>query len=111
MSRDPRRTAQWRKTRQAAIAVKEHECYICGRFIDSSIKSGALALEVDHVIPIALGGRAFDLDNLMLVHSICNKIKGDRLSMQRLEVKAAGAVDSALDFDDDYFDWLEEEDD
>ena len=34
---------------------------------------------MDHIIPLSVGGR-HDIDNLQIVHSICNVVKGGRIS-------------------------------
>lgn len=106
--RDPRRTREWARVRSAAIATKDHVCYLCGRPIDKLSGTEPLSLQVDHVIPVSRGGPVFDLDNLMLTHKICNQIKGSKFLGEKVETESTLAVDSMMEFEDDYLDWMEE---
>lgn len=108
MSKDPRRTSQWRKVRRIAINTKEPVCYICGNNIDVMYGKDPLSVQVDHIIPLKYGGPPFDLDNLTLVHQICNQIKGSRIMGEKVEKTSSMAIKSKLDFKDDYLDWMEE---
>ena len=47
--------------RRAVFSRDDHTCVYCGR---SFYENAGLALHVDHVLPCALGGEEFDLDNL-----------------------------------------------
>lgn len=62
-------------------------CGICHRPVDKTLPwNHPLAPELDEIIPIARGGSAYDIDNLQMVHRICNQRKG---------AKMAGDVDLA----------------
>jgi 5-methylcytosine-specific restriction endonuclease McrA len=39
-----------------------------------------LSVEVDHKIPRARGGALYELDNLQLTHSQCNRKKGAKMA-------------------------------
>lgn len=54
-------------------------CALCGMPFDKSLKyPHPLSISIDHIIPVALGGRS-TLDNLQATHLICNKEKGKKL--------------------------------
>lgn len=106
---DPRKSARWKKARAAAIATKDHVCYLCGHHIDELRGRGPLSVSVDHIIPIKRGGPPFDLENLMLTHRVCNQIKGSKLLGERIEIDSALAVESKLEFESDYMEWLDGE--
>ena len=38
-----------------------------------------LSCEVDHKVPTSRGGALYDLDNLQLTHSRCNRKKGSKM--------------------------------
>jgi 5-methylcytosine-specific restriction endonuclease McrA len=46
-------------------------CYLCHSFVSFE------DFHIDHVIPLALGGRN-DMSNLLPVHPICNLVKGKK---------------------------------
>jgi 5-methylcytosine-specific restriction endonuclease McrA len=58
--------------RRALLRMQRHTCQMCGRNGDHS------RIEVDHIIPIALGG-SNDFSNLQLLCLSCNRSKGARL--------------------------------
>lgn len=78
---------EWAAARLRAIASKDPECAICHKFIDVTLPmkdpdTGAwngLAVEVDHIVPRSRGGALYELDNLQLSHSQCNRKKGARM--------------------------------
>lgn len=71
---------EWREARRRAIASKDPICAICGKWIDVEAPAfHPLAVEVDHIVPRARGGALYDLDNLQLTHSRCNRKKGARM--------------------------------
>lgn len=39
-----------------------------------------MAVEVDHIVPTSRGGALYELDNLQLTHTKCNRKKGARLA-------------------------------
>lgn len=54
-------------------------CALCGMPLDKSLKyPNPMSVSIDHVIPVALGGRS-TIDNLQATHLICNKVKGKKL--------------------------------
>ncbi len=72
---------EWRRARKRAIASLDHICALCGRYIDVELEAfNPLAVEVDHIVPRSRGGSLYDLDNLQLSHSKCNRQKGARMS-------------------------------
>lgn len=84
--RDPRkRNAALRSSlRQKLLATYDH-CAICGRPIDRTLPQyDPMAPEVDEIIPVARGGSPYDIDNLQLVHRICNERKGSRMAGDEL---------------------------
>lgn len=44
-----------------------------------------LAVEVDHIVPRSRGGSLYDLDNLQLTHSRCNRKKGSKMDSDYAE--------------------------
>lgn len=55
-------------------------CALCGREVDKSLPAGQpLSPELDEIIPVSRGGSPYDIDNLQLVHRICNERKSNRL--------------------------------
>lgn len=72
---------EWALARKRAIASKEPYCAICQGYIDLEAPAfSPLAVEVDHIIPRARGGALYDLDNLQLTHSRCNRKKGTKMA-------------------------------
>lgn len=60
--------------------MSQNICAICGRPVNKSLKTpDPNAPEIDHIIPISMGGHPSDISNLQLVHSICNKAKSNKL--------------------------------
>ncbi len=86
-ARDPRR--QFPKLREdlrkRVYAMQDH-CGICGREVDKTLKAGNdLSPELDEIIPIKLGGSAYDIDNLQLTHRVCNRRKGAKLASEGID--------------------------
>jgi len=79
---------EWALARKRAIASKDPVCAICHKYIDVQLPmkdpdTGAfnpLAVEVDHIVPRSRGGSLYELDNLQLSHSACNRKKGARMA-------------------------------
>lgn len=79
---------EWAAARRRAIASKDPVCAICHKYIDVQLpmrdadtgKFNGLAVEVDHIVPRARGGSLYELDNLQLSHSRCNRKKGARMA-------------------------------
>ncbi len=69
----------YEKNRKRILATQE-VCGICGKPVDKSLKyPHPLSATVDHIIPVDKGGHPFDIDNLQLAHSCCNRAKSDKL--------------------------------
>lgn len=72
---------EWALARSRAIASKDHICAICHKFIDVEAPAfSPLAVEVDHIVPRSRGGSLYELDNLQLTHSRCNRQKGAKMA-------------------------------
>jgi 5-methylcytosine-specific restriction endonuclease McrA len=72
---------EWRRARKRAIAALDHICAICGKYIDVELEAfNPLAVEVDHIVPRSRGGSLYDLGNLQLTHSQCNRKKGAKMA-------------------------------
>lgn len=72
---------EWAIARKRAIASKDPVCAICHKYIDIELPAfSPLAVEVDHIVPRARGGAIYDLDNLQLTHSRCNRQKGAKMA-------------------------------
>lgn len=80
------RTQKWNKTewanaRKRALATLDPVCAICHKYIDLEAPAfSPLAVEVDHIVPRSRGGALYELDNLQLSHSQCNRKKGARMA-------------------------------
>ena len=71
---------EWAAARKRAIASKDSICAICNKPIDMEAKAfSPLAVEVDHIVPRSRGGAMYELDNLQLTHSRCNRKKGAKM--------------------------------
>jgi 5-methylcytosine-specific restriction endonuclease McrA len=72
---------EWALTRKRAIASLDPVCAICHNPIDMEAPPfHPLSVEVDHKIPRARGGALYELDNLQLTHSQCNRKKGAKMA-------------------------------
>lgn len=72
---------EWAAARKRAIASKEPYCAICHGYIDITLPAfEPLAVEVDHIVPRSRGGAIYDVENLQLTHSKCNRKKGNRMA-------------------------------
>lgn len=77
-----RKHPMWRAAR-AVVLTRDDHCYLCGEYVDKTIRAGELlAPEVDHIYPLALGGHPWSLDNLALTHRLCNNFKHDKTLAQ-----------------------------
>ena len=79
-----------RRLRPAVIARFGMRCYLCSRpiTVPASEVTNPGALTLDHVVPIAMGGRD-TVDNLRPTHRSCNEDKGERYPVW-WERRAAG---------------------
>lgn len=72
--------AAWKEARKRVIASKDPYCAICHKYIDVELAAyEPMACEIDHIIPISRGGPPYDVDNLQMSHSRCNRQKGARM--------------------------------
>lgn len=72
---------EWANARKRAIASKDAICAICQKPIDLEAAAfSSLAVEVDHITPVSRGGQLYELDNLQLTHSKCNRKKGAKMA-------------------------------
>lgn len=67
LANDRRRpsSAAWRRAREAALQRDGYRCVQCGH----------AAEEVDHIVPRAMGGSVYDLNNLQSMCKPCHKRK------------------------------------
>ena len=56
---------------------QEGVCPLCDNIIQESRRNDVHYTEIDHIHPVSLGGRTVD-SNAQLVHSLCNRSKGNR---------------------------------
>lgn len=72
--------SQWKLARKRAIASKDPICAICHTEIDLEAPAfSPNAVEVDHIVPRSRGGALYDIENLQLTHSKCNRQKGSKM--------------------------------
>ncbi|WP_410666040.1 HNH endonuclease [Amycolatopsis sp. lyj-84] len=58
-------------------------CQLCGKKVRTDVVvPHPLAATIDHVIPLARGGR-HEMSNVQTAHFLCNSLKGDRPSSPR----------------------------
>ena len=67
-----------RFSRQTLFERDEYRCQYCGKYFEAS------ELNMDHVIPRAMGGRTTDLGNIVTCCLKCNARKADRLPHQAI---------------------------
>jgi len=69
------------KQKKKIFATQTH-CGICGQEVDFSLKfPHPLSPCIDHIIPVAKGGHASDINNLQLAHLACNRAKSDKMGI------------------------------
>jgi 5-methylcytosine-specific restriction endonuclease McrA len=67
-------TARWRKARDQAIRDAQGACQLCGRDLDPRApKNTPNATEVDHILPLAMGGDPYARENLRALHRWCHQ--------------------------------------
>lgn len=67
--RDPR----WKDLRLKVFSRDGHQCVYCGNTQN---------LQADHIIPLAAGGPAFDINNLQTLCRDCNGKKQDKVQVR-----------------------------
>lgn len=69
-----------RDRHRKTIAARKPPCHICGQPIDYTLPhEDPMAFVVDHVIPLAKGGRD-ELPNKAAAHKACNRTKGAKIA-------------------------------
>jgi 5-methylcytosine-specific restriction protein A len=63
------RNNTWFFVRQDVLRRDKWKCSICGKRFRKSL------LDVDHIIPVRMGGQLFDKDNLRTLCKECHKAK------------------------------------
>lgn len=72
---------EWSLARKRAIASKDPICAICHTHIDLDAPPfSPLSVEVDHIVPRSRGGALYELENLQLTHTKCNRKKGAKMA-------------------------------
>ena len=79
--KDPRKShAKLRNDIRKKIYATQDTCALCGRPVDVTLPPGTpLSPELDEIVPVSRGGSPHDIDNIQLVHRICNQKKGARM--------------------------------
>ena len=74
---------QAERNRKKILATQEI-CAICGRRVDKTLPyPDPWSATIDHIIPVARGGHPSALDNMQLAHLRCNRLKSDKLSIDK----------------------------
>lgn len=72
---------RWRQLR-ARVVAEETNCGLCGLPVDKTIPTPLPGSpEVDHIVPVSMGGPEYDRDNLTLSHRACNRAKSSSDTM------------------------------
>jgi len=87
----------WRHIRAQVIA-HESICYLCGKPVDKTIKTGIMAPSVDHIISRNSGGELSNISNLHLVHRGCNSKKSD-LTLEEYRYRQSSQRQSSRDWE------------
>lgn len=69
MARKPQYAGPWRKVRAKVLERDAHRCQIRGQGCTQH------ATEVDHILPVAMGGEWYDEENLRASCSRCNNAR------------------------------------
>lgn len=80
--KDPRRThpALRDSLRRRVFSMSDGVCAVCGREIDLGLPAGSpLSPELDEIIPVSRGGSPYDIDNLQVLHRVCNAKKSNKM--------------------------------
>ncbi|MCV7082884.1 HNH endonuclease [Mycolicibacterium insubricum] len=73
---------------RARLRKQFRPCHICGRDIDYTVHYlDPGAFQVDHLLPVSLGGPADDWDNVDASHRACNRTRSNTI-----DAKAAAAA-------------------
>lgn len=81
--RDNSKRALWEHNKKIILATQSI-CGICGKPVDKSLKyPDPMSPTVDHIIPVARNGDPVSLENLQLAHRYCNRMKSDKLPVEK----------------------------
>lgn len=76
-----------KKWKERILQQKPIICHICGLEINPNLPpSHKLAFNVDHIVPIDLGGTS-NYDNLAPSHFLCNRAKGTKIGLSKKQVE------------------------
>lgn len=70
--------AFWSNTDKFIKIIKEKsngKCAMCGKEAKSIYKNNKCEFDIDHIVPIALGGNEFDIGNMQILCEDCHKLK------------------------------------
>ena len=85
--------SEWAVARKRALATLDPICALCHKPIDlEAPKFSPLSVEVDHIVPRSRGGALYELDNLQLTHTQCNRKKGARMAEDYADQEAINQV-------------------
>lgn len=73
---------KWTAIRELVLRRDDCTCVYCGR---SVYTTEGLVMEVDHVLPFALGGGEYDLDNVAVACFDCNRNFGGNRKPAHIE--------------------------
>jgi|GEM_PF-1132073 len=65
----------WQDLREKVLKRDNYRCVKCGSNGRDNTNFGRVELIADHIVPIALGGDEWDINNIQTLCSECNKIK------------------------------------
>ena len=69
---------RWRKVRER-VKRSQRVCWICGNEVDLDLDyPDPMSFSVDHVVPLAHGGKGDDYANCRASHLACNQSRGAR---------------------------------
>ncbi len=75
------------KNKKRLLKIATH-CGICGQIVDKKLKyPNPMCAVIDHVIPLSKGGHPSSMENLQLAHMSCNRIKSDKLFVNKAKVE------------------------
>ena len=71
---------RYREAKRRFVGKAEPWCTICGAEVDKSLEwPDPASPTVDHIVPLARGGKAMDVALWGLAHLRCNRLKSDSL--------------------------------
>jgi 5-methylcytosine-specific restriction endonuclease McrA len=74
---------RWTQCREIVLRRDDCTCGYCGR---SVYDTEGLVMEVDHILPFALGGGEYDYDNVVASCFDCNRTFGKRRKPAHIEM-------------------------